>query len=168
MSSQQVNVRVPDVLVGRLRSRANEDGVSVAQVVIAACRQYVAAASNEADVIAILQRNEGSKPLCVGHYEDWAIVQAARASERKTIVQDAVSTPAPTTKTPIAMVTADGVCSTLWNYTDQVKGIPVIHDASPICGKMWWEDGERYECLMERGHLDRAHGVRGMVRRVEQ
>jgi hypothetical protein len=152
MSSQQVNVRVPDVLVGRLRSRANEDGVSVAQVVIAACRQYVDAASNEADVIAILQRNEGSKPLCVGHYEDWAIVQAARASERKTIVQDAVSTPAPTAKTPIAMVTADGV----------------IHDASPICGKMWWEDGERYECLMEQGHLDRAHGVRGMVRRVEQ
>jgi hypothetical protein len=49
-----------------------------------------------------------------------------------------------------------------------LEKIPVDPLASPICGKMWWEDGERYECLMEQGHLDRAHGVRGMVRRVEQ
>lgn len=38
----------------------------------------------------------------------------------------------------------------------------------PICGKTWWEDGEQYECLMEAGHKESKHGMRGMVRRLEQ
>lgn len=38
----------------------------------------------------------------------------------------------------------------------------------PICGKKWWEDGENYECLMDAGHREQKHGLRGMVRRLEQ
>lgn len=34
----------------------------------------------------------------------------------------------------------------------------------PICGKTWWEDGEQYECLMDKGHKELKHGMRGMVR----
>ena len=34
----------------------------------------------------------------------------------------------------------------------------------PICGKTWWEDGEHYECLMDSGHKESKHGMRGMVR----
>jgi hypothetical protein len=37
----------------------------------------------------------------------------------------------------------------------------------PICGFKWWEDGEQYECLMDRGHKIPKHGQRGMVQRVE-
>jgi hypothetical protein len=38
----------------------------------------------------------------------------------------------------------------------------------PICGKTWWEEGEQYECLMDKGHKESKHGIRGMVRRLEQ
>jgi hypothetical protein len=38
---------------------------------------------------------------------------------------------------------------------------------TPICGKSWWEDGEQYECLMDKGHREQKHGMRGMVRRLE-
>lgn len=37
----------------------------------------------------------------------------------------------------------------------------------PICGKRWWEDGTQYECLMDKGHRDQKHGLRGMVQRIE-
>lgn len=37
----------------------------------------------------------------------------------------------------------------------------------PICGKDWWEDGEHYECLMDHGHREQKHGMRGMVRRLD-
>jgi len=38
----------------------------------------------------------------------------------------------------------------------------------PICGKTWWEDGEKYECLMDKGHKNLKHGQAGMVRRLDQ
>ena len=37
----------------------------------------------------------------------------------------------------------------------------------PICGKTWWEDDAQYECLMDVGHRERLHGLRGMVRRLD-
>jgi len=37
----------------------------------------------------------------------------------------------------------------------------------PICGKRWWEDVTQYECLMDKGHRDQKHGLRGMVQRLE-
>jgi hypothetical protein len=39
---------------------------------------------------------------------------------------------------------------------------------TPICGKTWWEDGTQYECLMDKGHRDQKHGLRGMVRRIDE
>jgi len=40
-------------------------------------------------------------------------------------------------------------------------------DEIPICGKRWWEDGTQYECLMDKGHREQKHGLRGMVQRME-
>lgn len=37
----------------------------------------------------------------------------------------------------------------------------------PICGKTWWEDGEQYECLMDKGHKNPKHGMAGMVRKLD-
>lgn len=37
----------------------------------------------------------------------------------------------------------------------------------PMCLKDWWEDGEHYECLMDQGHREQKHGMRGMVRRLD-
>jgi hypothetical protein len=46
-------------------------------------------------------------------------------------------------------------------------GIPVYLSEITICGKTWWEDGEHYECLMDKGHREQKHGLRGMVRRLD-
>lgn len=43
---------------------------------------------------------------------------------------------------------------------------PYVADV-PTCSKTWWEDGNQYECLMDKGHRDQKHGLRGMVRRLE-
>lgn len=37
----------------------------------------------------------------------------------------------------------------------------------PICGKTWWEEGEQCEFLMDAGHKEQKHGMRGMVRRLD-
>lgn len=40
-----------------------------------------------------------------------------------------------------------------------------------FCGKTWWEDGEQYECLMDKGHPEAKvgkHGLRGLVSTVKQ
>jgi rubredoxin len=49
-----------------------------------------------------------------------------------------------------------------------VKYEPVLGPIEiPICGKRWWEDGTQYECLMDKGHREQKHGLRGMVQRLE-
>jgi hypothetical protein len=44
---------------------------------------------------------------------------------------------------------------------------PEAYTEIPICGKRWWEDGTQYECLMDKGHREQKHGLRGMVQRME-
>jgi hypothetical protein len=47
--------------------------------------------------------------------------------------------------------------------------VPKVVDV-PICAKTWWEDGEQYECLMDKGHREALlgkHGLRGMVQRID-
>lgn len=47
---------------------------------------------------------------------------------------------------------------------------PIQHVVAevPMCRFSWWEDGEQYECLMDKGHKSVKHGQAGMVQRVEQ
>jgi hypothetical protein len=37
----------------------------------------------------------------------------------------------------------------------------------PMCLKTWWEDGCRYECLMDKDHREIKHGQRGLLRRLD-
>lgn len=61
------------------------------------------------------------------------------------------------------------VPSTVWSSHDQsLIGKPSTAIAEiPICGKTWWEDGNHYECLMDSAHRELKHGMRGMVRRLD-
>ena len=38
----------------------------------------------------------------------------------------------------------------------------------PICGIQWWEDGEHYECLMDKGHKSPKHGQHGAVSKIDE
>jgi hypothetical protein len=51
---------------------------------------------------------------------------------------------------------------TCWNA---IPDGPIVE--IPICGKDWWEDGEHYECLMDKHHKNPKHGQAGMVRRLK-
>lgn len=46
--------------------------------------------------------------------------------------------------------------------TGIVRIDPEVYEI-PICGEKWWEDGERYECLMDKGHKSTKHGQKGMA-----
>lgn len=48
---------------------------------------------------------------------------------------------------------------------DRMASMPYREEV-PICGKDWWEDGEHWECLMDAGHKESKHGMRGMVRKL--
>ena len=47
---------------------------------------------------------------------------------------------------------------------------PIIEPSAehevPICLFDWWEDGEHYQCLMDKGHKSPKHGQHGAVRKV--
>lgn len=46
------------------------------------------------------------------------------------------------------------------------KPASLISGEIPICGKTWWEEGENYECLMDKWHKNIKCGQRGMVRNI--
>lgn len=48
---------------------------------------------------------------------------------------------------------------------DRLASMPYREEIA-ICGKTWWEDGEHWECLMDAGHKESKHGMRGMVRKL--
>lgn len=49
--------------------------------------------------------------------------------------------------------------------TSPFVSIPIIE--IPICGKDWWEEGDHFECMMDAGHREQKHGLRGMVRKLD-
>lgn len=46
------------------------------------------------------------------------------------------------------------------------KPASLVPGEIPICGKTWWEEGENYECLMDKWHKNIKCGQRGMVRNI--
>lgn len=83
---------------------------------------------------------------------DGSVGEAATPSVSKT--ESAGSSPAAPAIDP--HWSHDVTESTIWSSSEV-----------PICGKDWWEDGEQYECLMDKGHKNLKHGQSGMVRRLE-
>ena len=47
------------------------------------------------------------------------------------------------------------------------RDIESDHAEVPICLFDWWEDGEHYECLMDKGHKSPKHGQHGAVCKVD-
>lgn len=47
-----------------------------------------------------------------------------------------------------------------------VESVRTTDAEIPICGIDWWEEGEHYECLMDRGHKSTKHGQHGMARNI--
>ena len=45
---------------------------------------------------------------------------------------------------------------------------PDVSVERPMCCIEWWEDGEHYVCLMDKGHKSVKHGLHGMVRTLDQ
>lgn len=72
----------------------------------------------------------------------------------------------PTTfRVPVVGNTTSANQTTIPVYRD--SGFPITE--IPICSFKWWEDGERYECLMDAGHsIPLKHGRNGMVRRIDE
>jgi hypothetical protein len=72
--------------------------------------------------------------------------------------------------TPLSELTAKyGLAPASSLLTDPEAAKPKVNVAAvepaeiPICGHKWWEDGERYECLMDAGHKNPKHGQKGLI-----
>jgi hypothetical protein len=55
-----------------------------------------------------------------------------------------------------------------YEETVAAVGLPENAEEIPICGRIWWEEGDHWECLMDAGHKSPKHGQNGMVRRIDE
>lgn len=83
------------------------------------------------------------------------------AEQRPHKTQDVGSNPAPPTKPDIQALR--DICAGKIAVTEHEPQAEI-----PMCMKTWWEDGELYECLMDKGHKELKHGQRTMVRKIDQ
>lgn len=129
-------IRIPDVLQARIDSEAGESGRS--KWILEACRMRLDAVGDNSAV-------------------EVKTVNAGMASLPST--PHAGANPDHSSK--LTMQALRDICAGKLSKSDVD---PMIPDEVPICGKTWWEDGEEYECLMDAGHREQKHGLRGMVR----
>lgn len=147
-------IRIPDVLQNRIDKVAGKRGRS--KWILDACRM----------------RLDGGRSSAV---EDVLGTHQNKAGETTTV---AGSNPAPTTKPDMDALRA--ICAgdipatvgveAISGHTTRDRIVANLHRVAseiPICGHTWWENGEQWGCLMDSGHKESKHGMRGMVRKLD-
>lgn len=143
-------IRIPDVLQNRIDKAAGKRGRS--KWILEACRMRLDGSMDRGSSDGLERRNVdmgdcvarpevgGSNPSPVSTKPDMEALLAICAGERLM--------------PPVQTGNLGVVPHSAFPGREEV----------PICGKTWWEDGEHYECLMDKGHRESKHGMRGMVR----
>lgn len=130
--------RLPEMLVARIDSAAASCRVSRAQFIAEACRMRL--------------DGEGS-----------SVVEPGPSK-----ADVAGSIPAPRSKPDMRTLREICAGNRFADLHGNMEGVePRIANEIPICGKQWWEDGNHYECLMDKGHKEPKHGLGGVVMVVE-
>lgn len=164
--------RLPETLIKRIDSAAASGGVSRAQFIAEACRMRLdgdvadrAPVRGSQSTAAVL-----SPELAVAGSSPAVSTKPGMASSRDGLecVQCGELDGKHKTDCPaLREICAGKIGSKTMAFSD----IPIIvageGNIRPICGKTWWEDGEHYECMMDKGHREQKHGLRGMVRVLE-
>lgn len=132
-------LRIPKILLSRLDAYADNHDMTRAQLVIEACRAYLDDDSGSLEMYG--------KPLTVNDVNsaDFGVV----VNRSPGAVPD--------------IQALRDICAGKVAVTDHEPQAEI-----PMCMKTWWEDGEQYECLMDKGHKELKHGQRGMVRKIDQ
>lgn len=128
------SLRIPDVLRARIESAS---GGRMAEWILEACRmQLEAGRAHPVELLPSKQEETGSTP----------VPRSKPSLQELRSLCDEIKD-----RNAAAVGAAEYECLT--------------HEAEvPVCGKRWWEDGTEYECLMDKGHKEQKHGLRGMVR----
>lgn len=104
---------------------------------------------------------------CWGELDNGGVAQ--QAEPRVSVPNDVGSNPTPSSKTSL-LSSIPGLKTGASLKEEPLVPLhtasPVTADEVPMCLFAWWEDGEQYECLMDKGHRSTKHGQRGMVRHV--
>lgn len=138
--------RLPEVLVNRVDAAAQSCGISRAQFIADACRMRLdGPVAGKVVSVGTVQPpdNLSAIPYFQVESTDYA------GLERKLSLQ-----------------ALRDICAGNLPITSNAP-IDVEKAEISICAKNWWEDGEHYECLMDKGHKEQKHGMRGMFRRLE-
>lgn len=150
-----LSIRMPAVLKARVRAEADKQGVKLAEFVAEACRMRL-----DGDVAQSVEPKGG---------------QTAYAGSSSAVFTTACYWCGPIDPSkshmcsPIPQSLRD-ICAEKV-AGDMPKGYKLSVGDDPIievefCGQTWWDGGEQYECLMAAGHRE-AHGLRGMVRKLD-
>jgi hypothetical protein len=159
--TNQVNARYPKDLLARIDAAAGEGKRS--EWILEACRMRldgrVAELADAGDLKSSSLGSDGSSPSSAT-----ISANSSKAEQLTHNGQDVGSTPASRTK--LDMQALRDICAGGVQVQEKSAGGAGAIEI-PICGKTWWEDGEHYECLMDAGHREQKHGLRGMVRRLD-
>lgn len=129
-NTKSYTLRMPIVVLSRLEAYSRKNGMTQAQAVIQACREFL----------------DPAKPYMI---------------ERRSVADQVHDLSA-----PVILEHLDDAADVRRKLQCAINSLSPSHEI-PICGKAWWEDGEQYECLMDAGHREAKHGMRGMVRRLD-
>ena len=163
--------RLPELLVKRIDAAAKSGGVSRAQFIAEACRMRLdgsqhgyssASASQGAD-----SANTNKVLVVDGVFSSGNSENESNSEARRGDVQEVPRNESH--KHQIDMQTLREICAGK-GVTEGAATVAYLDKSAhetPICGKTWWENGEQYECLMDKGHREQKHGLRGAVRRLD-
>ena len=141
--------RLPEMLVKRIDSAAASGGVSRAQFIAEACRMRLdGPIIGKVVSVGTVQPPDSLPPLPYYQGESTEYPGLERSGVPMQALRDIC-----------AGKTNGQLLAAVIHATPEVE--------IPICGKTWWEDGEQYECLMDKGHKEQKHGMRDMVRRLD-
>jgi hypothetical protein len=157
-----ISLRIPNGLLNAIDLEARADGRSRNSFIVHILRGTIYAGLDEEG-----SRRSSEFGSTSGERRRYPATDGSRRSERDSTypieqVPDALLCDAPREKPNIEDLRA--ICRGDLGSTNIITTPIEI----PMCLVDWWEDGEHYECLMDKGHKILKHGQRGMVRRVDE
>jgi hypothetical protein len=157
--SKLVAIRIPDDLAERLAARCNIRKHSKTDVLLESIERGWDNNGNSQDVPQVA--------VC-----GLVVKEPERVDDRARSVQELGSAPGTNPHSmaakPMAVSMNDlrSICAGNIPQRERDTG-PVDEHETAICAIDWWEDGEHYQCLMDKGHKSTKHGQHGAVRKLD-
>lgn len=160
MAAIQVNVRVPEILLSRIDKDAGDGERS--KWILDACRMRLDGLAHGPNDPHVGGAAQSASSFTQGNTKSLGLTEEFENGEQPPLTnEEKMQALRYICAGADKRVAAAGV----HGLADLLRDKPNFE--IPICGKDWWEDGDHFECLMDAGHREQKHGMRGMVRKLD-